>query len=421
MRIAKELSARAVASLSKRRGLHAVGGVPGLCLQVKEPGRDAAWMFRYMAGKRTNAAGKLVPKVRHMGLGSARTFSLSEARERARAQRQVLESQQDPLAERDAAKNAAALAAKQTKTFEQCATDFIATKRAGWKDDEWTASLRKHVYPVFGNVPVQDVTLRHVIAALEPIWTTTTDTATKVRQRIEAILEYAKTCEYRTGDNPARWKGYLSNMLAKPSKVHKVQHHPAMPYVEVPPFFHALVKREEISAKALAFTILTAARSSEARLATIGEIDFVNAVWNVPGERMKSGKPHRVPLPKEAMDILRSLNLGNDKTALLFPNRNGNAMSDMTLLKFLRQSMGQTAYTVHGFRATFSTWTAECTSYSTDLKERALAHVTDNKVRDAYERTDLFEKRRSLMKDWAAYCIRGTNSSGEVVPSHRAV
>lgn len=411
MRTAKELSARAVVSLSKRRGLHAVGGVPGLCLQVKEPGRDASWLLRFM----------IAGRVRYMGLGSFGTFSLSVARERARAKRELIEDGKDPLAQRDAALKAAELAAKQTMTFEQCATAFIATKRAGWKDDEWTPSLKNHVYPVFGSVPVQDVDTKLVLAALKPIWEKTTDTAVKVRNRIEAVLEYAKTCEHRTGENPARWKGHLSNILPSPNKVHKVEHYAAMPYPDVPAFFRDLIKRAEISAKALAFTILTAARSGEARLATVGEIDFANAIWTVPAERMKAGIAHRVPLPKEAMDILRGLNLGNDKAALIFPNRDGEAISDMTMLKFLRKSMGQAAFTVHGFRSSFSTWEAECTAYGTEVKERALAHVIENKVREAYERTDLFEKRRRLMKDWADYCMRGAKPSGEVVPMNRAV
>lgn len=185
MRTAKELSARAVAALSKRRGMHAVGGVPGLYLQVKDPGRDASWVLRFMAGKRVNQSGAHVPLVRYMGLGSARTFPLGMARERARTQRALIDDDKDPLAARDEARKAAALATKQTMTFEQCAAAFIAMKRAGWKDDEWTGSLRKHVYPVFGNVPVQDVTTQLVLAALKPIWESRTETASKVRQRLK--------------------------------------------------------------------------------------------------------------------------------------------------------------------------------------------------------------------------------------------
>ena len=269
--------------------------------------------------------------------------------------------------------------------------------------------METYAYPEIGNMLVRDVALPHILAILGPIWTS------RLRGRLASILDWAKGRDYRTGDNPAQWRGHLEHQLAKPSKVVKVVHHPALPYTELGDFMSELRKHEGIGAKALEFTILTATRSGESRKARWSEIDLKAAIWTIPGERMKMKKEHRVPLPDAAITLLKALpRIDSD---LVFPgSKNGSSISDMTMTAILRR-MGLDVVP-HGFRSTFRDWAAERTSYPREVAEMALAHAIGDKVEAAYRRGDLFEKRRRMMAEWAAFCAKATTSA-DVVPIKR--
>jgi integrase len=379
-------------SKTKKPGRYCDGG--GLYLQVSRS-HSKAWLFRFMLNGRS----------REMGLGPIDIVSLGEARERARACRKLLLDGVDPIETRRDARLKARTEKVKSMTFRQSADAYIKAHRPAWRNAkhiwQWESSLSKFVFPVFGELSVASIDTGLVIKALEPIWTTRTETATRVRQRIETVLDWAKARGYRSGENPARWKGHLDTLLPSPSKIAPVEHLAAMPYAELPTFFAELRKRETISAKALAFTILTAARSGEARLATFAEIDFPNAIWTVPSERMKSGREHRVPLPKEALKLIAQ---DGRSATLLFPGPMGTPLSDATMRKYLQEEMGQAGITVHGFRSTFKDWARERTNYPNEVSEAALAHIIGDRTEAAYARGDLFEKRRRLMDAWAAYC-----------------
>jgi integrase len=257
---------------------------------------------------------------------------------------------------------------------------------------------------------------------LQPIWGTKTVTATRVRQRIEAVLDWAKVQGFRTGDNPARWRGHLDKLLPKASKVHAVKHFEAMPYAELPAFFVDLSRREATSAKALAFTILTAARSGETRNASLGEIDFKKGIWTVPEGRTKSGRMHRVPLTKEALAIVRGLkHLQDDPATLLFPNSQDRPLSDTAMRKYLQEDLKKPGLTVHGFRSTFRDWAAErATTFPREIAEAALSHVVKDQTEAAYLRTDVLERRRKLLEAWAKFCTSAAASGPKVVPLRKA-
>jgi integrase len=305
-------------------------------------------------------------------------------------------------------------------TFEQCASKYIAVKSAEWSNAkhaaQWAATLATYAYPVIGPIMVRDVELPQVKAVLDPIWTTKTETATRVRGRIEAVLDWATVNGYRSGLNPARWRGHLDKVLAAPAKIAKIEHHAAVPVPEVGAFMRALRAQEGMGARALEFAILTAARSGEVRGATWGEIDLDAAVWVVPGERMKAGKEHRVPLSDAAVAVLREVPrmAGTD---VVFSSTKGAALSDMTLSAVMRR-MG-VACVPHGFRSTFRDWCSERTSYPRDVAEMALAHAIGDKVEAAYRRGDLFEKRRRMMDEWATFCARVEPAKGAVVPMRK--
>jgi integrase len=273
------------------------------------------------------------------------------------------------------------------------------------------------VYPVFGDLPVQAVDLPMVLKVLEPIWTTKTETASRVRGRIEAILDWATVRQFRQGDNPARWRGQLSHLLAQPSKVQTIEHHAALPYTEMGAFVAALRQRDAVAARALEFTILTAARTGEVIGATWGEIDLDGASWTIPAERMKAGKVHKVPLSNRAFEILVEMKtVGSNPDAPVFPSSRGNPLSNMAMAMLLRR-MDRADLTAHGFRSTFRDWAAERTAFPNEVVEMALAHTIGNKTEAAYRRGDLFDKRRKLMDEWARYCgIVAADSSGSVVP-----
>lgn len=407
-RKAKELSALEVGRL-KSPGRYPVGGVAGLCLKVTDTGARS-WVLRVMiAGKRRDA-----------GLGGYPDVPLALAREKARKAREGIEQGVDPIAQRAAAASALMATRGAETTFEQAARKFIESKSAEWKNvkhaAQWTATLETYAYPVVGKLQVRDVTLSHVVKILEPIWTTKTETAVRLRGRIESVLDWATVRGYRHGDNPARWKGHLDKLLPKPGKVAKVEHHAALPVDAIGAFLVDLRKREGIAAKALEFGILTAARSGEVRGATWSEIDLDAATWTIPGERMKAGKEHRVPLSDAALEVLRSLLRFADND-LVFVAPRGGVLSDMTLTAVMRRMKVDAV--PHGFRSTFRDWASERTGYPRDVCEMALAHAIGNQVEAAYRRGDLFEKRRRMMADWAAFC-NTVQPAGEVVPINRA-
>lgn len=390
-KLAKELQALAVAKLTAP-GLHFVGGVQGLALQVV--GGSRAWVLRVtIAGKR-----------RDMGLGSYPEVTLAQARDKAREAREHVRQGVDPIARQQAAQSAMRAAVAEALTFKDCAEKYIKAHRSGWKNakhaQQWENTLTQHAYPVLGAVLVRDVKLPQVLAVLEPIWTTTNETAVRLRGRIELVLDWAAARGLREGLNPARWRGHLDKLLPKPSKVNKAEHHAALPVGDVGAFMVKLRAADGMGARALEFAILTGARSGEVRGATWGELDLAAKVWTVPAARMKAGKEHRVPLSDAALALLAALPKGTPD-ALVFKAPRGGMLSDMTLAAVLRRM--EVPAVPHGFRSTFRDWASERSNYPRDVAEMALAHAIGDKVEAAYRRGDLFEKRRLMMAEWAQF------------------
>lgn len=375
-------------------GHHAVGGVAGLYLYVNDGGARS-WVMRAVMGT----------KRRHMGLGGFPDVPVALAREKARKARIDLESGVDPIVARSAAKSALAAQQAAEKTFKQAAEAFIEANGDTWKNvkhrAQWTSTLETYAYPHLGRLLVRDVRLEHVLKVLEPIWKSKNETASRVRGRIEKVLDWATVRKLREGENPARWKGHLEMLFAAPSKVQTVEHHRALPVADMPDFFTSLKTRDGMAAQALAFTILCAARSGEVRGATWDEINIGKAVWAIPGERMKAGQEHRVPLSKAALRILL-VTPEKQRKGLVFPAPRGGQLSDMTLTAVMRRM--QVDAVPHGFRSTFRDWVGELTHFPRELAEQALAHTLESKVEAAYRRGDALEKRRELMEQWAQYC-----------------
>ena len=387
------LSALAVSRL-RRDGFHSVGEVPGLGLHVA--GEARSWLLRFsFAGRRPE-----------MGLGSFPEVSLALARQKARDARELVRQGINPVDAKQAARSAATAARAASKTFAECAAKYIEIKSPEWANvkhmGQWRTTIETFANPVIGKLFVQDVDTPHVMAILEPIWKAKTETAVRLRGRLESILDWATVRGYRAGPNPARWKGHLSVMLPAPSKVANAGHHAALPYSEMPDFMARLRAVEGESAQALQFAILTAARSGEVRGAKWREVDFDAKTWTVPAERMKAKKPHRVPLPDAAIRLLRARPQEN-LDDLIFPSsRNGRQLSDMAMTATVRRL--QVAAVPHGLaRATFKTWATECTSFRREVIEMALAHTLVNKTEEAYWRGDLFEKRVKVMRAWAEF------------------
>lgn len=401
---AREKAPIEVSRLTKP-GMHAVGGVAGLYLQVLPTGARS-WVLRVMvAGKR-----------RDMGLGGFPDVTLAMARESARVARESIKSGIDPIAQRAAARSALAASREASVTFEDAARKFIAAKSGEWKNakhaQQWTNTLEAYAFPVVGNLVCADVALPHILKILEPIWSAKNETASRLRGRIESVLDWATVRGFRKGENPARWKGHLDKLLSAPGKVQKVEHHEAVAVDSLGAFIQDLRKREGIAARALEFLILTAARSGEVRGAVWSEIDMTGRIWTIPPERMKAGKEHRVPLSDAAVRLLEALPriAGND---LVFPSPRGLVLSDMTLTAVMRRMKRDEV--PHGFRSTFRDWASERTNYPREVAEMALAHTIGDKVEAAYRRGDLFEKRARMMQDWATFCDTIT-TAGQVIP-----
>lgn len=395
-----------------KRGRHADGG--GLHLLVKESGARS-WVYRFMLNGQS----------RDIGLGTAGPdgISLSEARGARDALRLKVKAGIDPLKERqrDAAEALAAAQAAQVAgiTFKVVAETYIGANEGNWRNDkhrqQWKNTLATYAYPVIGELPVADVGTAHVLQILEPIWKAKAETASRVRGRIETILDAAKARGYRDGENPARWRGHIAQILPVRSRLTR-GHHKAMPYNAIPAFVDALQNREAVAALALEFAILTAARTGEVIGAKWNEVDLDKAIWTVPASRMKAGKEHRSPLSPRAVEILKlTQGLGNE---WLFPATKGGSMSGMAMSMLLRRM--KVDVTVHGFRSGFRDWAAECTGYAHEVAEMALAHTIENKVERAYRRGDLFDKRRRLMDDWATYCATIPAAGASVTPIRKA-
>lgn len=392
-RKAKELSALAVSRL-RDEGRYAVGGADGLHLRVA--GASRAWVLRAKVGARRC----------DIGLGPFPEVTLAEARDAAIDLRRQIRRGVDPLEERKHAKLQHQAERQPLVTFRSCAEKFVEMNQAGWKNTkhaaQWSATLKTYAFPTIGETAVAAVDTPAVLAILQPIWTTKTETASRLRGRIEAVLDWARVKGFRDGDNPARWRGHLDKTLPPRRRVQGVSHHAALPYTEVAALIRELQARPGTSARALEFSILCVSRSGEVRGALWDEFDLEAAIWTIPADRMKAGKEHRVPLSLQAIQLLRSLPRF-DKEPHVFGAPRGGPLSDMSLTAVLKR-MGQADITQHGFRSTFRDWAGETTNYAREVIEHALAHQLKDKAEAAYQRGDLLQKRTALMKDWADFC-----------------
>ena len=390
-------------------GRYADGG--GLQLLVKESGARS-WVYRYMLKGRS----------RDVGLGPAAgpgAVALTKARDLADDLRRLVKAGVDPLQQREqsAAEEAAAAQAAAIAgiTFKASAETYIAAHEESWRNDkhrqQWRNTLATYVYPKMGDIPVADIDTAHVMAVLEPIWRAKPETASRVRGRLESILDAARARGHRQGENPARWRGHIAEMLPARTRLSR-GHHKAMPYAEVPAFMAKLRTREATAALALEFAVLTATRSGEVLGAKWAEVDLEKAIWTIPANRMKAGKEHRVPLSPRAVEILEGVaKVGGD---YLFSGNGEDKLSIMAMTMLLRRM--KLDCTVHGFRSAFRDWAAECTGFSHEVCEMALAHVIGNKAEAAYRRGDLFDKRRKLMEAWATRCSTIDAAGDNVTP-----
>ncbi len=413
-RIAKELGPLAVKGLTNA-GLHPVGGVAGLMLQVSPTG-TRSWLLRVKVGA----------KRREIGLGAYPGVGIALAREKAQATRDEIAKGIDPVAQRAAARQTIVEQQQEENalawTFKRCAEAYIKAKKPGWRNDkhgqQWENTLATYVYPAIGETMVRNVNITHITNIIEPHWATKNETINRVRNRIELVLDWATVRKLRSGDNPARWKGNLDKLLADRKIVGAVTGHRALPAGDLYGFMQALRGVPGTSARCLEFVVLTACRSGEARLATWAEIDTKAKTLSIPGPRMKSGRPHNVPLSDDVVALLEALPRleGSD---LLFPGaKKGKPLSDMSLTAVMRR-MGVDAVP-HGFRASFSSWCASSTAYPEEVREMALAHAIGDATVAAYQRSDLFERRRNLMADWAKFLGTAPASSDNVLQMHKA-
>ena len=431
-KIAKPLNDIQVRRIN-RVGWHAVGGVAGLLLQVRNPSKEGAqiprsWILRVKVGDDRQP----------IGLGSYPQVSLAEAREQAK--KLVIDAKQgiNLKAKKRAERSALLSAASKNKTFKECAEAYIEAHSSDYSSDkhrkQWPSTLTAYAYPVIGNMFVSDISMRDVLSVLTQetnvtetdkgkLWYVKTETAKRLLGRIKTVLDYATVNEYRTGTNPAQWTGYLSTQLPSPKKLQKVEHHPAVPYQMIGDFISKLRKNDSISAKAIEFLILTAVRSGSVRQAEWSEIDYDKKLWVIPAEHTKAKQEHRVPLQPQAIRLLQTL----PKMAgsnIVFPSPTGKALSDMALSQLMRRMIKSGELTVeavpHGFRSTFRDWAAEQTAYPDEIRKAASGHTVGDAVKEAYQRTDLLEKRRQLMLEWAKFCDKVAQpSTDKVTPIRR--
>lgn len=430
-KIAKALTAIEVNKITKV-GWHAVGGVPGLLLQVREPAKSGAaaprsWILRI------RTASKRQP----MGLGSFPQVSLAQAREQAKQLLHDARQGVSLLDRKKSQRSALLAAAAKNKTFKDCADAYMEAHACDYRNDkhrkQWAATLETYAYPVIGKQLVSDITMRSILDVMlqdtqstdktvGKLWHTKTETAKRLLGRIKTVLDYATVNEYRSGSNPALWKGHLSTLLAKPSQIAKVKHHDSVPYSEIGAFMGQLRKNASISAKALEFLILTAVRSGSVREADWSEIDLGAKLWTIPADHTKTNKEHRVPLAPQAIALLRSATKLSSSTQI-FPSPRGNALSDMALSQLMRGMRERGELTVnavpHGFRSTFRDWAAEQTSFPDEIRKVASGHTVGDSVQQAYQRTDLLEKRRKLMEMWATFIGMPSAKKGNRVTAIR--
>lgn len=380
-------------------GTHSDGG--GLYLQIK-PSGSKSWIYRYQINKQR----------RWMGLGGFPEISLANARKARDQQRLMVKTGTDPLELKRERKEKVVEQHKQAKallmTFRRCAEEYIEQHEPAWKSrkhaQQWTNTLTTYAYPIIGDMPADNINIEHILQILKPMWLEKTETATRVRNRIELVLDYASTLQYRSGDNPARWRGNLAHLLAKPTKIKKVKHHTALPYDDLAEFMVKLGAAQGLAAKALTLTILCATRTSETLFATWPEIDLKKKTWVIPASRMKAEKEHRIPLSTAAVALLEALK-AEAASDFLFPGMKlGKPLSNMSMTNVLRR-MDRGDLTVHGFRSTFRDWIAEKTNYPQRVAETALAHKLKDGAEAAYQRGDLLEKRSQMMHAWADYCL----------------
>ncbi|WP_316186210.1 MULTISPECIES: tyrosine-type recombinase/integrase [unclassified Bradyrhizobium] len=391
----------------KKPGMYADGA--GLYLQVTGDGESTpakSWIFRFTLRGRS----------REMGLGSFSIFGLGEARAKAAEYRRQVYEGIDPIEARRAQRAQAALKAAAALTFEECTKQYLAAHSAGWRNAkhaaQWSSTLKAYAEPVIGSLSVHSIDTALVMKIIEPLWSKKPETASRLRGRIEAVLDWATARGFRQGENPARWRGHLDKLLPARAKVRKVKHHAALPYDELPAFMIGLRAQEGVAARALEFLILTAARTGEVIGARPDEIK--DKVWTVPAGRMKASKEHRVPLSESAFAIVETLRNGQGGSHLFPGSKRDKPLSNMAMLALLDR-MGRSDLTAHGFRSTFRDWAAECTNYSNEVVEMALAHTISSKVEAAYRRGDLFDKRRALMSDWATFCASSAGADQKIV------
>lgn len=382
----------------KIKNLNLKGWYPdglGLYLQVSNTG-SKSWVFRYTRDG----------KAHWHGLGSFEgKNNLSAARESATRCRQMLRDGKDPITWKKALQHKEKADLARLVTFDACSEQYISAHQMKWKStkhaSQWRNTLETYASPYIGQVPIHDVDVTLVMRVLEPIWKEKTETANRVRSRIELVLDWATARQYRSGDNPARWRGHLDKLLPSPRSISPVKHHASLDYRQVPDFYGDLLKSDSLASSALRFIILTGVRSSEGRGARWEDISFKDSIWRIPGDRMKSGRPHNVPLVKATIELLEAVK-GLD-TTFVFPGlKAGTGLTEATLRKLLRTH--HDSATIHGFRSTFRTWTEEQTSFPHGVAEAALAHVINDQTVAAYQRGDLFDKRKLLMSDWVDYC-----------------
>jgi integrase len=399
-----------------REGWHAVGGATGLLLQVNKSKQDnklltRSWIFRYtFAGRREV-----------IGLGPYPQIPLSAVREIARQLSLDIRAGISPVEKKRADRSALLANRSKQKTFKECAEGYMDAHASDYTNEkhckQWASTLETYAYPIIGQMLVGDITMRHILDVLlkktthrdktvGKFWYIKPETAKRLLDRMRSVLDYATVSEYRTGQNPATWKGYLDTQLPAPRGLKSVKHHPAVPYQETGDFMVHLRQNNSISARALEFLILTGVRSGSVRLAQWSEIDLIKGLWIIPATHTKTKQEHRVPLSDQAISLLRSLPrlAGCD---VIFPGKKGLSLSDMTLSQLMRgmheSKVLKTKAVPHGFRSTFRDWSADCTNYSDEIRKSASGHIVGDAVKEAYQRTDLLEKRRSLMDDWANF------------------